>query len=350
MTPEAREQTVLEAVRKRRELVNDAVETDLPITEPERLYEASRYLLDAGGKRLRPAMLLLTGEAILDVEPLTEDYRDFPTLVDDEPPIDLMKAAVSVEVIQSFTLIHDDIMDQDEMRRGVPAVHVQYDPETAILAGDTLYSKAFEIMIESGAPPDRAIEALDTLASTCTRICEGQSLDVDFETRPTVETDEYLDMIDRKTAVLYAASSAIPAILLGADEETQQALTEYGRTVGKAFQIHDDVLDLTVPSEDLGKQRGSDLVEGKRTIITLHAREHGVDVENLVEAETPEAVTEAAITDAVATLEDAGSIEYARSLASEYVEEGKDYLQVLPDSEARTRLEQVADYLIDRGY
>ncbi|MFW6003164.1 MAG: geranylfarnesyl diphosphate synthase [Halanaeroarchaeum sp.] len=350
MTPEAREQTVLEAVRERRELVNDAIEADLPITEPERLYEASRYLLDAGGKRLRPAMLLLVGEALLEADPLSEGYREFPTLVADEPAIDLMKAAVSVEVIQSFTLIHDDIMDQDEMRRGVPAVHVQYDPETAILAGDTLYSKAFEIMIESGAPPDRAIEALDTLASTCTRICEGQSLDVDFETRPTVRTDEYLDMIDRKTAVLYAAASSIPAILLGADERTQRALADYGHSVGKAFQIHDDVLDLTVPSEDLGKQRGSDLVEGKRTIITLHAREQGVDVENLVEADTPEDVTERSIEEAVAVLKDAGSIDYARSLAREYVAEGKDHLRVLPDGEARVRLEQVADYLIERGY
>jgi geranylgeranyl diphosphate synthase type I len=350
MTPEAREETVLAAVRERRELVNDAIEDDLPIDDPERLYQASRYLLDAGGKRLRPAVLLLTGEALVDSPPLSEDYREFPTLVNGEDPVDLMAAAVSVEVIQSFTLIHDDIMDQDEMRRGVPAVHVQYDQETAILAGDTLYSKAFEIMTSTGAPPDRAMEAMDTLASTCTRICEGQSLDVDFERRSDVTTDEYLDMVDRKTAVLYAAAASIPAILLGADEATRESLTEYGRTIGKAFQIHDDVLDMTVPSEDLGKQRGSDLVEGKQTAVTLHAHEQGVDVEGLIEADTPEAVNEAAIDDAVAELEAAGSIEFARSLAREYVEEGKEYLQVLPDNEARHRLEQVADYLIDRGY
>ena len=350
MTPTAREETVLAAVRQRRERVNDALAEDLPITDPERLYEASRYLLDAGGKRLRPAILLLVGEALLDVPPLSADYRSFPTLVDDEPPIDLMAEAVSVEVIQSFTLIHDDIMDQDEMRRGVPAVHVEYDEETAILAGDTLYSKAFEIMIDTGAPADRAMEALDTLAETCTRICEGQSLDVDFETRADVSTEEYLDMVDRKTAVLYAAAASIPAILLGADDETVEALAEYGHAIGKAFQIHDDVLDLTVPSEDLGKQRGSDLVEGKQTVITLHARNHGVDVDGLVDADAPEDVTEAEVEEAVAVLEEAGSIEYARSLARDLVAEGKEYLQVLPDNEARLRLEQVADYLIERGY
>ncbi|AKH97932.1 polyprenyl synthetase family protein [Halanaeroarchaeum sulfurireducens] len=350
MTPEAREETVLEAVQRRRELVNDAIDADLPIGDPERLYEASRYLLEAGGKRLRPAILLLTAEALLDVPLLGEDYREFPTLVEGEPPIDLMKAAVSVEVIQSFTLIHDDIMDQDEMRRGVQSVHVEYDPETAILAGDTLYSKAFEIMIAAGAPSARSMDALDTLASTCTRICEGQSLDLEFETRPTVGTDEYLDMVDRKTAVLYAASASIPAILLGADEHTRNALEEYGHAVGKAFQIHDDILDLIVSSDDLGKQRGSDLVEGKQTIVTHHAREQGVDVDGLITGDDPDAVSQEAIDEAVAVLEEAGSIDYGRTLAREYVEEGKEYLQVLPDNDARARLEQVADYLIERGY
>ncbi|MFB6132791.1 MAG: geranylfarnesyl diphosphate synthase [Halanaeroarchaeum sp.] len=350
MTPDAREETVLEAIRDRRELVNDALAEDLPIDDPERLYEASRYLLDAGGKRLRPSVLLLVGEALLDVPPLSEDYREFPTLVEGEDPIDLLKAAVSVEVIQSFTLIHDDIMDEDDMRRGVPAVHVEYDEETAILAGDTLYSKAFEIMIETNAPPDRSLDTLDTLSSTCTRICEGQSLDVDFEGRSVVTTEEYIDMIDRKTAVLYGAAAVIPAILLGADAEVRESLAAYGRSIGTAFQIHDDVLDLTVPSEELGKQRGSDLVEGKRTLITLHARDHGVDVDELVEADSPEDVSESAIDEAVETLEAAGSIEYARSRATEFVADGKDYLQVLPDNEARRRLEQLADFLVERGY
>lgn len=350
MNPEAREAAVLEAIGERRAMVNDAIPEDLPVDDPERLYEASRYLLDAGGKRLRPAILLLVGEALADVAPLEQSYREFPTLPAGEQPIDLLAAAVSVETIQSFTLIHDDIMDDDEMRRGVPAVHVEYDPETAILAGDTLYSKAFEIMLDTEAPPDRALDALDKLASTCTRICEGQSLDIDFESREDVSSEEYIDMVDRKTAVLYAASASIPATLIGADEETRTALGEYGRSIGTAFQIHDDVLDLTVPSEDLGKQRGSDLVEGKQTAVTLHAREQGVDVDDLVQAKTPEEVTEAAIEEAVSALEDAGSIEYARSRARDYVEEGKGHLDVLPDNEARTRLKQVADYLIERGY
>ncbi|WP_207587871.1 geranylfarnesyl diphosphate synthase [Halomontanus rarus] len=350
-TPEAREQAVLEAVGKRREQVNEAIPEELPIQRPERLYEASRYLLDAGGKRLRPTVLLTTAEALADVEPLSVDYREFPDLGDEnDDTIDVMAGAVSVEVIQSFTLIHDDIMDDDDLRRGVPAVHKEYDLETAILAGDTLYSKAFEIMLETGAPADRLVDALEILATTCTKICEGQSLDVSFEQRGDVTTDEYLEMIEQKTAVLYAAAACLPAVLLGADDETIEALYGYGLDVGRAFQIQDDVLDLTVPSEQLGKQRGSDLVENKQTLITVHAREQGVDVADLVDTTTVENVTEAEIDDAVAVLEESGSIEYANGTARDLVARGKDRLEVVPDNEARDLLFDIADYLIERGY
>jgi geranylgeranyl diphosphate synthase type I len=261
-----------------------------------------------------------------------------------------MTAAVSVEVIQSFTLIHDDIMDDDDVRRGVPAVHREYDLETAILAGDTLYSKAFELMLQSGAPADRSVRAMETLATTCTKICEGQALDVEFEGRQAVTPEEYLEMVESKTAVLYAAASAIPAILLGADDEVVEALNGYGLDVGRAFQIQDDLLDLTMSSDVLGKQRGSDLIEGKRTIITLHAQRQGVDVDGLVTADTPMEVSEADIDGAVERLEDAGSIEYAREMASEYIQSGKDRLSVLPDNESRRTLEGIADYLVEREY
>jgi len=348
MDPDTREETALEIVRKRRERVNDAIPDEIPIRSPERLYEASRYLLDAGGKRLRPAVLLLVAESLADVEPLSTDYREFPAEADDA--VDVMAAAVSVEVIQSFTLIHDDIMDDDDLRRGVPAVHSEYDVETAILAGDTLYSKAFEIMLDTDATSERLVDALDVLAHTCTEICEGQALDVEFEGRDDVTVGEYLEMVKQKTAVLYGAAATLPAILLGADDETVDALYEYGLHVGRAFQIHDDVLDLTVPSEELGKQRGSDLVEGKRTLITLHAREQGVDVGGLVETDDVEAVSEAEIEAAIDELEAVGSIEFARETAVDLVESGKDRLDGLPDNEARQRLELLTEYLIERGY
>ena len=348
MTSETTEARVLDAIRERRELVNAAIDEELPIQRPERLYEASRYILEAGGKRLRPTVTMLAAEAVSDVEPMSADYRSFPTPAGGE--IDLMRAAVSIEVIQSFTLIHDDIMDEDDLRRGVPAVHEQYDISTAILAGDTLYSKAFEIMTETGADPSDGLEAMRLLATTCTEICEGQALDVAFESRNDILPDEYLEMVELKTAVLYGAAAATPAVLLGCGEDVVDSLYQYGIDSGRAFQIQDDVLDLTVPSEKLGKQRGSDLVEEKETLITLHARQQGVDVDGLVDAETPAEVTEAEVDEAVAALEESGSIAYARETAEDLTARSKRHLQVLPDNDARRLLEDIADYLISRGY
>ncbi|MFB6229362.1 MAG: geranylfarnesyl diphosphate synthase [Halobacteriales archaeon] len=339
------EQRATEAIEARREVIDEAIPEELPIRRPERLYEASRYLLDAGGKRLRPTMLFLAAESFTDVEPLSVPYREFPDRNGER--IDMMAAGVSVEVIHLFTLIHDDIMDDDDLRRGVPAVHREYDTETAILAGDTLYSTAFEIMLETGAPAERSVRALDRLATTCTEICEGQALDVDFESRPDVTSDEYDEMIKLKTAVLYGASASLPVILLGAEEETVEALYRYGLDVGRAFQIQDDLLDLMASSDDMGKRRGSDLVEGKRTLITTHARSQGVNVDGLVDSGNP---TDADIDDAVTALREAGSIEYARKRAHELIDQGKSRLEALPDNEASDRLGDIADFLIHREY
>ncbi|WP_267162174.1 geranylfarnesyl diphosphate synthase [Halovenus salina] len=342
-----RQQAVEKTITRCRQQVNDAIKEDLPVEHPERLYEASRYLLDAGGKRLRPTILLLGADALADVEPNSQPYRRFPAA--DGKAVDVLSAAVSIEIIQSFTLIHDDIMDDDDMRRGVPAVHREYDVSTAILAGDTLYSKAFENILRTGAPPDRSVRALSELATTCTEICEGQSLDIEFENRDGVTPEKYLEMVELKTAVLYAAAASIPAVLLGYNDAVEP-LHSYGLSIGRAFQIQDDLLDLTTPTEKLGKQRGSDLVENKQTLITVHARNHGVDVDNLVESDSVDAVSETEIEEAVGVLEDAGSIEYARETAREFVADGKAQLDMLPDNEAHDRLLDIADYLVEREY
>ena len=149
-----------------------------------------------------------------------------------------------------------------------------------------------------------------------------------------------------EAAVLYAAAASIPAILLGSDAGTVDALHGYGLDIGRAFQIQDDLLDLTASSDTLGKQRGSDLIEGKQTVVTLHARDHGVDVDGLV-GEDP---TDAEIEAAVERLKTAGSVEYARDLATDLVGRGKGRLEVLPAGEPRTLLEDIADFLVERGY
>lgn len=338
-------ESLAEALEERRDRINEAFPEYLPIEHPDRLYKASQHLLRAGGKRLRPVMILLVGESLVDDPGSKSSYREFPDINGDS--FDLMSAAVSIEIIHLFTLIHDDIMDQDDLRRGVPAVHRAYDMETAILAGDTLYSKAFEIILETGAPSDRLVSVMRRLASTCTEICEGQALDISYESRSDVSVDEYHEMIKYKTAVLYGAAASVPAILIGAPQETIESLYAYGIEVGKAFQIQDDVLDLTASSETLGKRRGSDLIEGKHTLITAHANREGVDLPDFSGASE---VTEAEIEAAVEQLRESGSIAHAENTARELVESGKQRLGVLPDNAARDHLIQIADFLIEREY
>jgi geranylgeranyl diphosphate synthase type I len=315
-------------IKKRSSHVDAAIDELLPVTRPEELYKASRYLVDAGGKRLRPAVLILAAEAV------GSDLRS------------VLPAAVAVELVHNFTLIHDDIMDKDDIRRGMPAVHIKWGEAGAILAGDTLYSKAFEILSKVENEPVRVLKCMDILSKTCTEICEGQWLDMDFEKRKKVTEPEYLEMVEKKTSVLYAAAAKIGALLGGASDEVAEALSEYGRLIGIGFQMYDDVLDMTAPEEVLGKVRGSDLMEGKHTLIVINAFEKGVKLDIFGKGEATLEETEAA----VRTLTDCGSLDYVKNLAISYINEGKAKLDVLRDCPEKTLLLQIADYMISREY
>ena len=319
---------IYKELEKRAQLISEAIERFLPVVHPEGLYEASRHLVDAGGKRLRPSMLLIAAEAA------------------GGNPKDMAPAAVSIELIHNFTLIHDDIMDNADIRRGRPSVHKLWGLSGAILAGDTLYSKAFQILGTTTARPELILAAMDVLSRTCTAICEGQWLDLDFEQRERVTEAEYMEMVEKKTGVLYGASARMGAVLSGASAEAAQGLDDFGRLTGMGFQIQDDVLDLTASEKVLGKKRGGDLAEGKKTLIMIHALANGVKVDVFGRKDaTPEEIEKALI-----VLEKSGSIEYARSRAVELVERGKQALDVLPDTPARAILLELADYMISRGY
>ena len=186
---------VKEEVAKRAEIINKAIEELLPIKEPEGLYKACRHLIKAGGKRLRPVLSLISAEA------LGKDWNR------------ILPSAVAIETIHNFTLIHDDIMDRDELRRGVPTVHTLYGEPTAILAGDTLFAEAFEILARCEVEAENLVKAVRMLADVCVKICEGQYLDMSFEERDFVSEDEYLEMVEKKTAVLIACSCSMPAVL-----------------------------------------------------------------------------------------------------------------------------------------
>ncbi len=291
------------------------------------LFRASAHLLLAGGKRLRPAVVTLAADAV------RKGSSD-----------DLLPAALSLELTHNFTLIHDDIMDGDAVRRGVPTVHTVWDEPTAILAGDVLYAKAFEFICLSEAADAAKIRAVKMLARTCTDICDGQSMDMAFEKRGDVDGMEYLEMVSKKTGVLYGASAAIGGILAGASPIQADALYQYGVNSGIAFQIQDDLIDLLASSDVTGKDRASDIREGKQTLIAIRAREKGIDL-----ASYRRKLSSAEIDDLIARLQGAGVIDEVRAIAVERAAVAKDALSVIPDSEEKRLLIEIADFFIDRG-
>jgi len=317
-----------EILHKKAKLVDEAIPKFLPITPPEDLYGAMRHLLDAGGKRLRPSALLLAAEAVGGKAET------------------VLPAAVAVELVHNFTLIHDDIMDEADLRRGLTTVHKKWGVPRAIIAGDAMYSKAFEILSCTNSDPQRLVESLELLSKTCTDICEGQWMDMNFATRKDVTEEEYMRMVEKKTAVLFAAALKMGAALSGANHDHARALWDFGRFTGIGFQIYDDVIDLITPEEILGKAQGGDIVEGKRTLIIIHALSKGVNIDVLGKCNA----TRSEINTALITLKESGSIDYAMNKAIEFVDQGKAALSVLPDSEAKITLIRLADYMIERKY
>ncbi|MBE8540028.1 polyprenyl synthetase family protein [Geoglobus acetivorans] len=318
---------ISEIIKDRAKLVNEKIGELLKEHEPEGLYRAARHYLKAGGKRLRPVITLLSAEA------LGEDYRK------------AIHAAIAIETVHNFTLVHDDIMDEDEMRRGVKTVHTLFGIPTAILAGDTLYAEAFEILSMSDAPPENIVRAVSKLARVCVEICEGQFMDMSFEERDCVGESEYLEMVMKKTGVLIGISASIPAVLFGKDESVEKALWNYGVYSGIGFQIHDDLLDISGKGK-IGKDWGSDILEGKKTLIVIKAFEEGIELETFGKGRASEEELERDIK----KLFDCGAVDYAREKAREYITLAKKNLEVIDESPARSYLIELADYLIERDH
>ena len=307
------------------------IENDLSVITPKNLCEASVYLTKAGGKMLRPSLALIVSEAV-------GGSRE-----------SALKAGAAIELIHTFSLIHDDIMDDDDMRRGMPSVHKVWGEDVAILAGDTLFSKAFEMIITSkDTTPEQNNKALATVADACVKICEGQASDMGFEERYDVSEDEYMEMIFKKTGALIAAATKVGAIMGGASDEVIDAMYEYGRLIGLAFQIQDDYLDLASDEETLGKPIGSDIGKGKMTIIAikgLASDESG----RLLEILKADENSQDEIDEAIEILNNCGAIEYAHNLALESVDKAKEVLEILPDSSSKQTLVNIADFVLERS-
>ena len=221
---------VMEILKAYAEEIDVVIDDSLSKLEPESLYESSEYLIKAGGKKFRSALTLLSCQAV------------------GGKPEKALKAAAAIELTHTFSLIHDDIMDNDDTRRGKPAVHKVWGEPLAILAGDSLFAKSFELLSQSAEDNiayERVVDALQVLTNSCINICEGQALDMAFEDTFNVTKDEYMNMIYKKTGDLITASTTIGAIMGGASSNEIQALRTYGKQIGLAFQIQDDYIDLT---------------------------------------------------------------------------------------------------------
>jgi geranylgeranyl diphosphate synthase, type I len=292
------------------------------------LNKASAHILAAGGKRLRPAVVMLAADA---VKPGSSD--------------ELLHAALALEVTHTFTLIHDDIMDDDSLRRGVPTVHTKWDMPTGILAGDVLYSRAFEHICRATAKDEAKVRAVTMLAKACADICEGQHMDMSFEHRTDVTEPEYMEMVRMKTGVLYAAAAGIGAVLAGGNAVQVRALYNFGLNTGIAFQIQDDLIDLLTPSEKSGKDQASDLREGKQTLLMIKAREKGLDLKKYQKVLTPTDIN-AAITE----LTEAGVIDEVKGIASGLIADSNKHLSVLPSSKERQLLLDIGEYFVTRSH
>ena len=292
------------------------------------LNKASAHLLAAGGKRLRPAVVMLAADTV---------KRGSSQ--------DIIQAALALELTHTFTLIHDDIMDEDTLRRGVQTVHTKWDMPTGILAGDVLYARAFEFICMSKASDNAKVRAVSMLARACADICEGQHMDMSFAHRNDVDEYEYLEMVKKKTGVLYAAAAGIGAILAGSTAHQAKALYLFGLNTGIAFQIQDDLIDLLTPAEKSGKDRASDLREGKQTLIMIKARDKGIDL-----LPYKRELTDAEINAVIKELTDKGVFADVKKVAQDLVLASNKHLSLLPPSKERELLMEMGEFFVTRSY
>ena len=306
-------------------------------TYPGSLYDPVHYLFVGGGKRVRPILTLLACEAAGG----NSDHA--------------MSAALSVELLHNFTLVHDDIMDRSPMRRGRPTVHKAFDENTAILSGDVMMGMAMRMLERSARHAPDPIAVIGAFSTGLIEVCEGQALDMAFMTRSDVRADEYFHMIEQKTAKLLEMSVNIGALIAGAPSDQVEALRVFAREIGLAFQLQDDLLDL-FGSEKFGKAPGGDLVEGKRTWLVLTARDRANSATSSACAGimhdffANNGIPRERVSEMVDCMTQLGVIDEAEALIRTTTEDAYAHLHHLPDTAARGLLEFLAKQLMERKH
>ena len=302
------------------ELGRDAASSVSTITE------IAEYLREGGGKRIRPSLLLLSAH-----------------LLDYSGPSAIRLGAV-VEMVHTATLVHDDIIDGAQTRRGRPSPNTTWGNEKCVLAGDWLYMQAFRVALE-----ERNLRVLDLLIDLTQQMVEGELLQIQRLGKAVSEA-EYYDLIYRKTACLFATSMRLGAVLAGATENQENALATYGRAVGLSFQIVDDVLDLTATEDVLGKPVASDLREGKATLPVIHSIDHGTAkdrqmIQRVLDDRSFEHVSRERIQEILLRN---GSVEYAMSAADRYAEQSRQAMASMPESDFKRALLWVPEFVVAR--
>ena len=313
-------------------LIEDKLVSFTSKVSPAGIYEPMKYILDGGGKRIRPMLLILCCEAA------GGNARE------------ALDAAAAIEILHNFTLVHDDIMDNADTRRGRETIHKKWDSNTAILAGDGLLGYAYKSLLKTKS--ERIQEIALSFTEAIIEVCEGQSYDKEFETRKRVKLDEYIMMIDKKTSELLKCCAEIGALIGNASKEETEALKYYALYTGLAFQIQDDLLDIVADEKEFGKKIGGDLYEGKKTYLLLKALETAAEaedkemlhyvIENKGVKNRDEVLKVKAIYDKY------GVTESASKKVEEYTEMANEQLSKIKDSEAKNMLKWFSGMLLNR--
>ncbi|MHA1886447.1 MAG: polyprenyl synthetase family protein [Promethearchaeota archaeon] len=314
------------------EMVNNYIQIHVKFSNTK-LSEASRHLFNAGGKRIRPYIMTTVFSIFNDENSL------------------IIPIASAVEILHTFTLIHDDIMDKDEFRRGFPTVHTKWGENIAILAGDSLQSLVFLIITRSSLNSSLKIKIISDFSATLIRICEGQAMDLQFEKRNDVSVDEYLDMVSRKTGDLLALSARTGAIVAGANPDICNALSQFGMNFGIGFQIVDDILGI-IGDEKFGKPIGSDLRQGKKSYVILAALSllNSSEKNELEGLLVNNNLTEKQIERGISLIQSSGAIEKARDMANIFIQDALNNLEHLPSHDGKKRLQLLTQISLQRNY
>jgi octaprenyl-diphosphate synthase len=308
------------------ELIIKQLHSDVDLVE-----NIGHYLVEAGGKRLRPLMVLLTANALSYQKQSGKNQH-----------LDL---AAIIEFIHTATLLHDDVVDMSSLRRGRPTANAQWGNAPSVLVGDFLYSRAFQMMVNIGN-----MDVMKILSDTTNVIAEGEVQQLVNAKNPAITEANYFEVIDKKTAILFAAACEVAAVLSGATAAQRQALRIYGNKVGVAFQLVDDALDYTSDAATLGKNVGDDLAEGKPTLPLIRAMQKGTPDQAALIAEAIRSGDAAQLNAILEIVQATGAMAYTLDAAHEQVRDAIEQLQHLPDNIYTQAMRQVAEFALARTY